>query len=79
MLKYDNLNDLTWYVSAIPPRCILSQRYDATLLCFDNISVLAHIVIPLFLQNKTSISDASHSTMLLKLCFYTERLKKNDT
>ena len=57
------------YLDFLILRNKLSQRYNAAVLYFDNISELANITRPLFIQNKTSISEASLCTMILILSF----------
>ena len=56
------------------PQHILSQRYNATVFYFDNISFLAHVLNQLFLPNESSISRASYRTMVLTIRF--QLLKK---
>ena len=48
---------------------ILSQSYNATVFCFDNISFLEHVLNQLYLPNKSSISQASYRTLVLTICF----------
>ena len=48
---------------------ILSQSYNATVFCYENISFLAHVLNQLLLPNESSISQASYCTMVLTICF----------
>ena len=49
------------------PFDILSQSFNATVLYFDNISFLAHVLNQLFLPNESSISQASYRTKVLTI------------
>ena len=54
LLKFDSIKSV----------CILSL-YNTTVFMKDNISVLGILILSqLFLQNKTSVSEASHCTMV---------------
>ena len=45
------------------------QIYNANVYYFDNISFLGHVSNQLFLQNESSICQASYRRMVLTICF----------